>query len=100
MARYIDAEKQVDQGFLEDWYISSVMDTDEPVWTEEHIRELTGDFILIPRTEETAKIIQGEWTDKKKCSICSFPALLDGGEEYVFSKFCPNCGAKMDGKKV
>ena len=32
------------------------------------------------------------------CSICGEHALLNGGEEYVTSNYCPNCGAKMDGK--
>jgi hypothetical protein len=31
------------------------------------------------------------------CSICRKTALLDGGEDYVASPYCPNCGAKMDG---
>lgn len=39
----------VDEGYLSDWYISSVSDEDEPVWTEEHIKELYNDFIVIPR---------------------------------------------------
>lgn len=30
------------------------------------------------------------------CSICRKTALLDGGEDYVASPYCPNCGAKMD----
>lgn len=31
------------------------------------------------------------------CKRCRKGALLDGGEEYVTSPYCPNCGAKMDG---
>ena len=38
-----------DEAYLFDWYISSVSDEDEPVWTEEHIKELCNDFIVIPR---------------------------------------------------
>ena len=30
------------------------------------------------------------------CSVCRKTALLDGGEDYVTSPYCPNCGAKMD----
>lgn len=30
------------------------------------------------------------------CSICRKTALLDGGEDYVTSLYCPNCGANMD----
>lgn len=51
--RLIDANKQVDEGFLQDWYIHSVLDTDEPKWTDEHISELCNDFVIIPK--ESAK---------------------------------------------
>lgn len=30
------------------------------------------------------------------CSVCRKTALLDGGEDYVTSPYCPNCGARMD----
>lgn len=33
------------------------------------------------------------------CSICRKTALLDGGEDYVTSPYCPNCGARMDGNE-
>lgn len=46
-------ERAVDFGYLSDWYISSVDETDEPVWTEKHIKELIGDFILITRNEKS-----------------------------------------------
>ncbi|MCD8011620.1 MAG: hypothetical protein LUG99_00310 [Lachnospiraceae bacterium] len=42
-------ENAVDSGYLEDWYINSVSQDDEPVWTESHIEELCNDFILIPK---------------------------------------------------
>lgn len=34
------------------------------------------------------------------CLNCKGDALLDGGEEYVTSDYCPHCGAKMDGGKA
>lgn len=42
-------EKSVDEGFLQDWYQHSVDDTQEPIWTDEHIAEVCGDFYLIPK---------------------------------------------------
>lgn len=42
-------ESSVDRGDLSDWYISSVSENSNPVWTEEHLDELFGDFILIPK---------------------------------------------------
>lgn len=44
----------VDSAYLFDWYISSVPETDAPVWTEEHIDELCNDFYLIPKSETEA----------------------------------------------
>lgn len=32
-----------------------------------------------------------------ECSNCNEEATLDCNNEFVLSKFCPNCGAKMDG---
>ena len=58
--RLINADRQVDEGFLYEWYIRSVVDTDEPVWTEAHLKELVGDFILIPRTESNPVELKGE----------------------------------------
>ena len=42
-------EYAVDYGLLYDWYIHSVSQHDEPVWTEKHIKELLSDFCLIPK---------------------------------------------------
>ena len=42
-------ENAVDEGYLQDWYQNSVLVTDTPVWTDEHIAEVFGDFYLIPR---------------------------------------------------
>lgn len=42
-------ENAVDEGFLQNWYQDSVIDTDIPVWTDEHIAEVCRDFYLIPK---------------------------------------------------
>ena len=31
------------------------------------------------------------------CSVCKEEAVYDCNDEFVLSKYCPNCGAKMDG---
>lgn len=31
------------------------------------------------------------------CSACKEEAIYDCNDEFVLSKYCPNCGAKMDG---
>lgn len=42
-------DNSVDKGYLQSWYQSSVLETDTPAWTDEHIEEMIGDFYLIPR---------------------------------------------------
>lgn len=46
--KFID-EQSVGEGFLQDWYQNSVDNKQEPVWTDEHIAEVCGDFYLIPK---------------------------------------------------
>ena len=48
VVKFID-DNAVDEGFLQDWYQNSVLETDTPIWTDEHIAEMVGDFYLIPR---------------------------------------------------
>ncbi len=57
MPKYIDIDSAYDYGTLYDWYISSVSDTDAPVWTDEHIEELLNDFYLIPKDTPTANVV-------------------------------------------
>lgn len=42
----------VGRGYLSDWYINSVNETDTPIWTEEHLDELFNDFYLIPKEKK------------------------------------------------
>lgn len=42
-------EYSTDYSTLYDWYITSVSQHDEPVWTEKHLKELMSDFYLIPK---------------------------------------------------
>ena len=46
-------EAAVDIGYLSDWYQNSIDDTKPPVWTDEHLEELTNDFIIIPKDTPT-----------------------------------------------
>lgn len=47
--RLVDLEKAMDKSTLYDWYVTSVKQTDTPVWTGEHIEELLNDFYIIPK---------------------------------------------------
>ena len=52
---------------------------------------------------DVAPVVHGRWIEKEKytfgvmydCSICG-DRILDNGHSW---KYCPNCGAKMDGGK-
>ena len=110
MSEYLDKSEAVGEGYLQDWYISSVSEDDEPVWTEAHIEELANDFIVIPKDTPAADVtpvVHGHWTlerdpdDGNKpvcyhCSVCD----SDGCHTSIriAYKYCPNCGAKMDGR--
>lgn len=56
-------------------------------------------------TIEAAPVVHGEWEKTSEympiygCSICKERNLFKNGDN-VFSNFCPNCGARMDGKAV
>lgn len=40
-------ENSVDLGYLSDWYINSIMDSN---WTNEQLEELVNDFYCIPKS--------------------------------------------------
>ena len=98
MAKFVNLEAAYDQGTLTDWYISSV-GSEPPVWTDEHIEELLNDFYVIPKdtpAADVAPVVHGHWIICSDgyypyCSVCKCEPK---GREMT--KFCPNCGAKMD----
>ena len=101
MSEYIDKDAAVDEGYLQDWYISSVSEDDEPVWTEAHIEELANDFIVIPNdtpAADVAAVIHSKWEIRCDgygyCPYCGNCKAEPSGREMT--KYCPNCGAKMD----
>ena len=98
MAKFVNLEAAYDQGTLTDWYISSV-GSEPPVWTDEHIEELLNDFYVIPKdtpAADVAPVIHGHWIICSDgyypyCSVCKREPK---GREMT--KFCGECGAKMD----
>lgn len=101
MADFINLDAAYDIDTLTDWYISSV-DSNPPVWTDEHIAELLNDFYVIPKdtlTADVAPVHLGHWitTDNNtfKCSNCGYEFEHEGYKHYF--NYCPCCGAKMDG---
>lgn len=105
MAEYINTESAYDIDTLDDWYINSVMPNDTPVWTEEHLEELLNDFYVIPKDTPTTNVVSekhGQWVYDHWCEFkCSECGEYSNSKPYKGKeKYCPNCGAKMDGDKI
>lgn len=53
-------------------------------------------------TSDVVEVRHGEWVQtygsRVSCSCCDPNREDDNPAFYKFMKFCPNCGAKMDGK--
>lgn len=106
MSEYIDKSEAVGEGYLQDWYISSVLGDDEPVWTDAHIEELAKDFIVIPKdtpAADVAPVVHAHWKVRFDnpyrrrrcyCSNCKKHSGIGGNSQE--KPYCPNCGAKMD----
>lgn len=101
MAEYIEREAAYDMDTLYDWYISSVSENDNPVWTEEHLEELLNDFYVIPKDTTAADVVpvrHGEWQEINgifSCSRCGYSFEHEG---YIpFLTIVPTVGARMDG---
>lgn len=52
-------------------------------------------------TVDAIEVVHAKWErnehDKIVCSRCKNEPLLDDFGYWVMSKYCPNCGAEMDG---
>lgn len=106
--KYIDVSQAMDRATVFDWYISSVDDTQSPIWTDEHIEELMNDFYLVHKDiplVEAKPLRHGKWefqTGNVSCSkyICSYcndcKITATSDSELNEYRYCPNCGAKMD----
>lgn len=71
------------------------------------IREAVQRMIDRQPTIEAVPVVHGEWVDdsiesvwvRHKCSVCGFSKIMENRTVHDWS-YCPNCGAKMDGKAV
>ncbi len=59
-------------------------------------------------TADVAEVKHGYWIDKPSgrylhvaswCSVCGNKSGIDGIKNNRHKPYCPNCGAKMDGKE-
>ena len=69
------------------------------------VRRVLNDRNLIPAAD-VAPVVHGRWEQDADgdwyCTNCGeVVAICDSGRERTYRKpYCPNCGVKMDGKKV
>ena len=111
MKEYLCKDKAYGHHDLGCWYQSSVDDT-PPIWTDEHLEELLNDFYVIPKDTPSADVVEvrhGEWKyppyapfggsyEMKRCTVCGYKPDFDTDNPYT--KFCPECGAKMDKRRT
>lgn len=111
--RLIDVNAALDAATLFDWFISSVSEDDTPVWTNEHIDELFGDFLVIPKdtsTVDAQPVKHGHWIETRRyrdadgcivsdysCSECGSVLRETNPDDRDSELYCYRCGAKMDG---
>ena len=95
MAEYIDKEIAL-----------SLVQPDEPEDEKSTVtiataKKLVRSIVYRIPTADVAPVVHGRWIEKEKytfgimydCSLCE-DRILDNGHPW---KYCPNCGAKMDG---
>lgn len=60
------------------------------------------DVVIAAPTIDAVPVVHGRWVqedeDAWRCTCCgAFWTFIDGGPEENDARFCPVCGAKMDG---
>ena len=114
MARYIDADKLCDSlresyNLLFDIYKKS-KDNDAATLCEAQLNTFM-ECIIRANTQPTADVVEvkyGEWftlddcaNEGVYCSVCHKKVYKKCyAKQKVKSNYCPNCGAKMDGKDI
>lgn len=109
MARYIDADKFIDalnyntqntwgKGLGTSWWSHSVKLKDNIV-----------ECINNQPTADVVEVKHGEWENIRQyefgecygnCSVCKTIVKASNPTELkLFNKYCPHCGAKMDGRR-
>ena len=105
MARYIDAEKKIAE--YSQQIFKWLERGDDPNCKK--IKCLLNKIEVLSTTEKTADVVEvvhGEWElageqfHIEKVYLCTACRNYEAWGESEKTPYCPNCGAKMDGKKV
>lgn len=94
MAEYIEREKA--RTLIENYGIGAIEDGRKILDPVDDIIMLAKGLDLIP-SADVVEVVHGEWKreqNRRTCSYCEFVYYDNGG---LFN-YCPNCGAKMDGR--
>ena len=100
MARYIDADKLI-EALQEEFDFEPTLSTEEQdKWFKRGIKCAIRNVDRIP-TADVEEVKHGEWIwlegNLYECSECPNKTEVDEKMNQPLYKFCPYCGAKMDG---
>ena len=111
---YIDRNRLLQH--LNDWWWAVSPNTKEPLFLNGILQktykmEIIEECMKAVEAQPTADVVEvvhGEWVEYEdcefdtyyKCSICGSERYFIDTPEENGCNYCPNCGAKMDGKKV
>lgn len=100
MARYVDADKfkYSLELSIDSW--SRDFNSKAPTITTTY-KEVLHRLETMP-TADVVEVKHGEWKRKGQdiyCSVCGNESAYNPFGASKFSDYCPNCGAKMDGKE-
>lgn len=94
MAEYIERKQVIE--LLLSYPIGTFAGND--IYSEEN-RTCRSEIEDIPAAD-VAPVVHGRWVYGEdvdiQCSVCGADAFTEGDYRQVKSRYCPNCGAKMD----
>lgn len=105
MARYIDAEDFAER-MLKQW---DTADEEKRIDIVAVIANIVTPILVGTPTADVVEVVHGEWVDdtgqldsvkQYKCSNCGKKPIVNMNWVTILSNYCPDCGAKMHGKKV
>ena len=100
MAEYIEREKARQIAFTSPFFSNALMEEIKVIPAADVAPVVHGGWI--PLLESEISGWNPEFAGKDPiggymCSVCKEEAIYDCNDEFVLSKFCPYCGAKMGG---
>ena len=96
MSRYIDADEAL-RMMRNSKQDCPLKDDKKDIWYVAHDCAIS--CVEAVPTAEVVEVRHGEWKKSSpynrfmNCSVCGF------GQDHTTFKYCPNCGAKMDGER-